>query len=64
MSPTGHLLHNTRLIQAPVDAIDYVVPHELCHLQEPHHGPSFFALLERVMPDWERRKARIENVLF
>ncbi|WP_423210480.1 M48 family metallopeptidase [Paracoccus yeei] len=38
MSPAGRLLLNRRLVQAPVDAIDYVITHELCHVAEPHHG--------------------------
>jgi predicted metal-dependent hydrolase len=63
MSPSGRLVLNIRLIEAPVDAIDYVVTHELCHMAEPHHGPRFFDLLERVMPDWEKRKARLERIL-
>jgi len=63
MSPAGRLLLNHRLIHAPVDAIDYVITHELCHRTEPHHGRRFFEQLERVMPDWERRKARLERVL-
>ena len=63
MSPAGRLLLNLRLIQAPVDAIDYVITHELCHIAEPHHGPAFFELLEQVMPDWERRKNRLERAL-
>ena len=63
MSPAGRLLLNLRLIQAPVDAIDYVITHELCHIAEPHHGPAFFELLEQVIPDWERRKNRLERAL-
>ena len=63
MSPSGRLLLNLRLIQAPVDAIDYVITHELCHMAEPHHGPAFFELLEKVMPDWERRKHRLERAM-
>lgn len=63
MSPSGRLLLNHRLIEAPVDAIDYVITHELCHIEEPHHGPAFFALLDRVMPDWEKRKERLERTL-
>ena len=63
MSPTGRLVLNTRLIEAPVDAIDYVITHELCHRRHPHHGPAFFKFLNEVMPDWKRRKARLERVM-
>jgi predicted metal-dependent hydrolase len=63
MSPSRRLLLNRRLVQAPVDSIDYVITHELCHILEPHHGPGFFALLDRVMPDWTKRKHRLEKLL-
>lgn len=63
MSSAGSLLINPKLLQAPVDAIDYVITHELCHVQEPHHGPAFYALLNTVLPDWERRKERLERIL-
>ena len=61
MSPSSRLLLNLRLIEAPVDAIDYVITHELCHIEEPHHGPGFFELLDRVLPDWPKRKDRLEQ---
>ena len=63
MSPGGRLLLNRRLIQAPLDAIDYVITHELCHIAVPHHGPEFFDLLRAVLPDWQKRKDRLERVL-
>ena len=63
MSPGGRLLLNRRLIQAPLDAIDYVITHELCHIAVPHHGPEFFDLLRTVLPDWQKRKDRLERVL-
>jgi predicted metal-dependent hydrolase len=63
MSPAGRLLLNRRLIQAPVDTIDYVITHELCHIAEPHHGAAFFSLLGRVMPDWEKRKLKLERYM-
>ena len=46
---------------APIDAIDYVITHELCHVAIPHHGPAFFELLDRVLPDWPKRKERLEQ---
>jgi predicted metal-dependent hydrolase len=63
LSPGGRLLLNRRLIEAPVSAIDYVITHELCHIQEPNHGTAFVELLTRVMPDWQQRKAILEQTL-
>lgn len=63
MSPGSRLLLNKRLIEAPTDAVDYVITHELCHISEPNHGPRFFSLLDRVMPDWPKRKDRLEKVM-
>jgi len=63
MSHARRLVLNLRLIEAPIDAIDYVITHELCHLAHPNHGPAFFDLLERVMPDWSRRKQKLERLL-
>ena len=61
MSPASRLLLNRRLIEAPTDSIDYVITHELCHIAVPHHGPEFFKLLDRVLPDWPKRKRRLEQ---
>lgn len=61
MSSASRLLLNRRLIEAPLDAIDYVITHELCHIAVPHHGPEFFELLDRVLPDWQKRKHRLEQ---
>lgn len=63
MSAAGRLLLNLRLIEAPTNSIDYVITHELCHLSEPSHGPKFFALLTQVMPDWPKRKQRLERAM-
>jgi len=63
MSPAWRLLLNRRLIEAPVDAIDYVITHELCHIAEPNHGAAFYELLDRVLPDWQLRKQRLERVM-
>ena len=63
MSQGRRLMLNQRLIQAPVDTIDYVITHELCHLLERDHSPRFFRLLKRVMGDWEQRKEKLEQFL-
>jgi predicted metal-dependent hydrolase len=53
---------NLDLIRAPIECIDYVIVHELCHLKFPNHGPKFWDLLERVMPDWQKRKQKLEKL--
>ncbi len=45
-----------RLIMAPSPVLDYVVAHEMAHLVEMNHSPDFWALVEKLYPDW--RKAR------
>ncbi|WP_269937764.1 M48 family metallopeptidase [Arthrobacter sp. HY1533] len=60
MSASGRLLLHPHLVRAPVDGIDYVITHELCHLEIPNHSRDFYQLLTKVMPDWEKRKDRLE----
>lgn len=60
---SGRVILNSALIAAPRDCIDYVIVHELCHVVEPNHSPRFWSLLRRYMPDWERRKERLERCL-
>ena len=57
----GDLRRTVGLPDSPIDAIDYVITHELCHMAVPHHGPAFFDLLNRVLPDWQLRKQRLEQ---
>jgi predicted metal-dependent hydrolase len=52
----GVIFFNWKLLQLPVRLVDYVILHELVHLQEEHHRPAFWATLERAMPDWQKRK--------
>jgi len=57
------ILLNRELAQVPVSCIDYVVTHELCHLRYPDHSRGFYFLLSQCMPDWQKRKERLETVL-
>ncbi|MBL7068220.1 MAG: M48 family metallopeptidase [Candidatus Marinimicrobia bacterium] len=54
---------NTELVKVPLQCIDYVIVHELCHLVYPKHDTRFRSLLNRILPDWEKRKARLERVV-
>lgn len=63
MTPAGNLLLNVDLVRASPQLIDYVIAHEMAHVLHPDHGRGWRSLLTRVMPDWEVRKARLEQQL-
>ncbi len=44
------------LALAPPAALKYVTVHELCHLRIRDHSPRFWALVERLMPDWREQR--------
>ena len=48
------------LVNYPDAAIDLVVVHELCHIREKNHGPGFYALLSRYLPDYRERKKLLQ----
>ncbi|HXA53794.1 MAG TPA: M48 family metallopeptidase [Solirubrobacteraceae bacterium] len=60
-SSRGHMSFNWRLLLAPESVLDYVVWHEVCHLEVLDHSPRFWALVERRWPrfredrEWLRR---------
>jgi len=51
-SPTGAMSFNWRLLLAPEHVLDYVVWHEVCHLEVLDHSPRFWNLLARWCPDY------------
>ena len=50
-----------RLMLYPERAREYVVVHELAHLVEMNHSPSFYKIIESVMPDYKERKKLLKE---
>lgn len=59
-TPEGVVVLNSHLVKAPPKAIDYVILHELCHLEEHNHSPRFYGLLDRFMPEWRSIKLQLD----
>ena len=51
-SEAGTMSFNWRLLLAPEPVLDYVIEHEVCHLEVMDHSPRFWRLLESRVPDW------------
>jgi predicted metal-dependent hydrolase len=60
-SSRGIIKLNTHLIKTPLPVIDSVIAHELCHLEEMNHGSAFYALLERLNPDWRENRSWLRS---
>lgn len=48
----GVLRFNWRIIMAPMDVLDYLVVHELCHLLHLNHGKRFWARVAGLLPNY------------
>ena len=55
-SPSGTLSFNWRLILCPLEVLDYIVVHELCHLRVPDHSRRFWTLVEQHRPRWREQR--------
>jgi hypothetical protein len=60
-SSSGAIRLNWRLIHHKLDVIDYVVAHELSHLQVMDHSPRFWDTVKTVMPDYAERRRVLKN---
>ena len=60
-SARGNLSFSWRLVIAPVEVLEYVVVHELCHLRELNHSKRFYRLLDEVRPGWRAQSAWLRD---
>lgn len=57
----GNVLINWHLIFAPKKVLEYVVAHELAHLQHRSHGTEFWTLLGHMFPEYPVSKAWLDK---
>ena len=58
---TRRIALNLNLIKMPTVCLNYVIIHELCHIKARHHGPDFWQMVNRYVPDYldVRRQLRL-----
>ncbi len=57
----ARLIFSLALARVPPPCLDYVIVHELAHLIEPSHGKGFYALVERLCPDWKAARRLLKG---
>lgn len=56
------LKFNYRLVMAPIELVDYVIVHELCHLIHMNHDRSFWRRVGSILPDYKKRKESLAKL--
>lgn len=60
-SSTGTLSFSWRLILAPEVVLDYVVAHEIAHLEEMNHSPAFWSVVDQLVDNATASRKWIKN---
>lgn len=60
-SAKNSLCFSWRLMAYPMEAVDYVVVHELAHIVHKNHQAPFYALVASVLPDYKSRQALLRQ---
>jgi len=60
-SRQGNLNFNYKIFFLPPELQDYIVVHELCHLQEMNHSSRFWALVAKALPDYNELRKRLRR---
>lgn len=61
-SRAGNLNFNVRLFFVDPALADYVVVHELCHLQEMNHSVKFWKLVAESVPDYKEKRRKLKEI--
>ena len=43
---------NSKISMLPVEAIDYIIAHEFCHILYMNHSKDFYASVEKIIPNY------------
>ena len=60
-SKKGNLNFNYRVVYLRQDLLDYLLVHELCHLQEFNHSKKFWELVARTIPDYKTLRKQLKE---
>lgn len=59
-NPDGSITFNIELVKTPINCVDYVIVHELCHILHPNHDKAFYRTLSQHIPGWPNIKEKLE----
>ncbi|MFH0854586.1 MAG: SprT family zinc-dependent metalloprotease [bacterium] len=63
-STRGNLNFNYRILFLPSELADYIIVHELCHLQEMNHSKRFWNLVGKTSPDYRKLVKELRQIAY
>lgn len=57
----NRIILNIKLMKLPDEVIDYVILHELAHTVEKNHSGTFWALVKKICPDFEKKRRMLKE---
>jgi len=60
-SSTNKLNFNTMMMKLPLSVIQYIIVHELAHIQHKHHQKSFWLLVAKYLPQYKEEIAQLKT---
>jgi predicted metal-dependent hydrolase len=61
-SSNGNLNFNWRVVYLEEPLVDYLVVHELCHLEEMNHSPDFWQLVAELFPNYKKTRRELRRL--
>ncbi len=61
-SSNNNLNFNYRIVDLAPELQDYLIVHELCHLQEFNHGKAFWDLVATQIPNYETLRKKLHHI--
>lgn len=63
-SKRGNLNFNYKIIHLSESTLDYLIVHELCHLQEFNHSANFWNLVSETIPNYKKLRHELKQFQF
>lgn len=63
MGSHGKMTLNAKLVKKDLALVDYVIVHELCHMEHMNHGRRFYKLMDQMLPGWKPLRKQLKGDL-
>lgn len=60
-SSKNNLSFNTMMMKLPLDVIQYIIVHELAHVNQKHHQKEFWGLVEQYLPEYKTQVKELKK---